>query len=62
MQRSLLVAQKYGGKDTYNFADALGQYAGLLRKSGQTAAADDADKQSKQLLDDLQKRGVRRYG
>ncbi len=62
VQRSLLVAQKYGGKDTYNFADALGQYAGLLRKSGQTAAADDADKQSKQLLEDLQKRGVRRYG
>lgn len=62
VQRSMLVAHKYGGEDTYNYADALSQYAGLLRRSGQTAAADDAEKQSKQLLEDLQRRGVRRYG
>lgn len=62
VQRSMLLAHKYGGKDTYNYADAVSQYAGLLRKSGQTAAADDAEKQSKQLLEDLQRRGVRRYG
>jgi hypothetical protein len=62
VERSIAVAEKYGGKETYNYSDALSQYAVLLRKCGKIQQAVDVDKQATLLRAKLQRNGVNRYG
>jgi hypothetical protein len=62
VQRALAVSEKYGGKKTYNYCDALAQYAALLRKSGKVQQANETDTQANALRQELQKTGVNRYG
>ncbi len=62
IERGLAVAEKYGGKKTYNYCNLLTRYASILRKSGQTQLADETDKEAAQLQAELQRTGAGRFG
>ncbi|MBS2005728.1 MAG: hypothetical protein JST01_01725 [Cyanobacteria bacterium SZAS TMP-1] len=60
--RGMQIAEKYAGRQSYNYFDALNQYAQLLRKGGKIQVAAEKDREATQLQQELQKLGIRRNG
>lgn len=61
-QQALEISEKYGGKVTNNYCNALVQYASLLRKNGKVSQAEAREKQAAELRKELQHAGLNPYG
>lgn len=60
--QALVISEKYGGKLTNNYCNALTQYAALLRKNGKVSQAEARERQAAELRKELQHAGLNPYG